>query len=126
MRRKLFKTAAIYLGAALLCVVFNAVYGLFAHGVHSNAMMLAFLFPLGAAAACALLALLFPQATFRPRYPAAATLFGFGTAALTLRAVLSGVLEIAGAASPYLVWFSAAGGVAVAVSAAVLLWRGRG
>ena len=35
--------------------------------------------------------------------------FGFGAAALTLCASLTGVLEIAGASSPWLIWFAVAG-----------------
>ncbi len=122
-RRGLIKTAAAYIGAALLCVLFNTVYGLFSHGVHSTAMALAFLCPLAAAALYALLALLWPQAPRRPLWGAASTLFGFGTAALTLCAALTGVLEIAGASSPWLVWFAAAGGASAAVSPFLLLHR---
>lgn len=103
------------LGAAAFLLFFAAVYNHFGHGVHSAFLDLAFLWPLGGAAAHALAAL--RHAAPAPRADnalfAALTAFAVGS-------VLAGVHAIAGTSSAWLVWFFVAGGAALAVFAVEL------
>lgn len=116
------KPAIVYLFAALGCIVFNAVYSLFAHGVSSAAMYLLFLYPLlGGALPFGLLALCLPRAFLHRRWRLFCNLYHSGLALLILRSLLMGIFEIAGTGSALLVVYLAAGGLFCTAGLAGLL-----
>jgi hypothetical protein len=99
----------------------NFIYSRFAHGVSSDAMSFMFLYPLlGGCAAYALLGLFFPGARRLKPYRVFTNLYSAGVATLTAGAFLHGILEIAGATSPYARAFTASGWALAAAGAAAL------
>lgn len=117
------KEALALAGCAVLCVVATHVYVLFGHGVRSAWMDWMCLYPLGGAALSLLLARAGGAA--RP----GRLMLNAGIATCTAASFLKGVMEIAGATSPYALPMMMAGWGLVAVGLALiaLLWRrGRG
>jgi len=104
---KTLKTAVIYLGVTVFCVVFDRVYALFGHGVESNAMLFMFLYPLlGGFVPFLLLWLLYKNIEKNLFYRASLNIYHSGIALLTVGSVLDGIVEIAGASSVYIPYFS--------------------
>lgn len=103
-------TGYIYLIVALLCAGFGAGYEHFGHGVYSNFMLYAFLFPLiGGTAVFDTIAL------FRLRMPGrlALNLYNSGIAAWTFGALFTGALKIYGTTNSLTVVYWIAGGLFV-------------
>jgi len=108
--RQVGKTAFIYLVIAAGCVVIDKVYALFGHGVTSAAMSLMYLYPLlGGMLPFLLLWLLVPAASAVRGYRLFYNSYNSGMATLTIGSMLTGVFEIAGTASPYMIVFTVAG-----------------
>jgi hypothetical protein len=112
--------------AAAVCVAVTNLYALFGHGVRSDAMDFMFLYPLCGAAAVLLLDFALRRLDRRELPRLALNLLNSGVAALTLGAMLRGILSIAGGSSTYMGtfpmvgWSLAAAGVIAAVAAPVL------
>lgn len=85
------------LSAALLCILFGAVYERFSHGVYSYGMIYAFVFPLVLGVLPLFLIEAF-SAPYPPRF--CRSVYHAGIAALTVGSIVSGVLEIYGTTSP--------------------------
>jgi hypothetical protein len=103
----MLKPTLVYLAASLLCVLFNAVYAKYSHGVSSAGMTYMFIYPLtGGVVVCILFA-----AVRKLPLPGIFTVnsYNSGIAALTTGSCLKGVFEIAGTASPYQPLFMIAG-----------------
>jgi hypothetical protein len=106
----MLRACLAYSGTSVFCIVFDRVYALFGHGVLSDAMTLMFLYPLlGGVLPCLLLWLLSPGSGRVRGYRLGSNLYHAGLATLILRSALAGVFEIAGTASPYLVFYLGAG-----------------
>ncbi len=112
-RRGLWKGAAIYGAIAAFCILLTNVYALFGHGVRSPAMDWMFLYPLAGAVIAFVLGLSCPQVAVARSWPAAKNLFSAGCAVLAMGALLRGILDIAGTASGYLVFYAVAGWLCV-------------
>lgn len=122
--RRLLRAAAVYLAAAVLCVVFNAVYTHFSYGERSGLMTLMFLFPLGGGVLPAVLLLLGGKARMVCR--AAFNLWNSGIAALVCGCLVHGVITISGRFSDYDIWYWLAGGALLLAAAASVAVRWRG
>lgn len=104
---KTLKTALVYLGVSVFCIVFDRVYWFFGHGVESYAMMYMFLYPLiGGFVPFMLLWLCYRNVEKNPFYRASLNVYHSGIALLTVGGVLEGIVEIAGASSVYIVYFT--------------------
>lgn len=106
-----------YLAVVAFCLLFNAIYAQFAHGVSSPFMTFMFIIPLAAGAAAAFAA----RATIRPAPVVARQAWALATACLTVASCLHGIFDIAGTASPYLVVYLAAALVFAGIAAAAFL-----
>lgn len=115
-RGRALKTARAYLAAALFCGLFSFVYEQFSHGVYSHYMVYLFLFPLLGGALPFGLAWLLNGRFFPGRL--SFNLYNSGVAALAVGSCLSGVLEIYGTTSDYVIVYWIAG---AALSASGLL-----
>ena len=99
------KRAYRYLAVSAFLVVFNFVYGLFAHGVESPYMTFAFLVPLVLGVLPCLAFRFLPEAA-----PAASVPWRMGIATLAVGCLLHGVFDIYGSPSSLVpVFFWAAG-----------------
>lgn len=101
-----YKRAFVYLCIAAFLVVFNLVYGLFAHGVASGYMQFAFLFPLVGGSAVSLVMIFLPAAGRIVR-----ELWRMGIATLSVGSLLHGVFDIYGSTAPLVLVFFIAGGI---------------
>ena len=109
-RHGLRKTIIAYLILSAACVCVANVYALFGHGIRSAAMDFMFLYPLlGGGLVYCLIALLFPRLNLRRHYRLACNLYNSGIAALTVGALLKGIVEIAGTGSAWSSLFAYAG-----------------
>ena len=95
-----YKTIIIYLCASVLTIIFDRVYAIFAHGVSSYAMSLAFLYPL-------VLGVVFYAIMFFINWynKVSYNLYNAAVATITIGSILLGVNEIAGADTPYYVLY---------------------
>ena len=122
-RGNALKTMFVYLDVSAFCFVFNMIYSLYGHGVHSASMSLMFLYPLlGGVLVFLLLWIFCPPTGGIPRYRLFYNLYHSGIAALVLGSALQGVFEIAGTSSPYTVFFLIAGWVFAGAGAAGFWW----
>jgi hypothetical protein len=100
-RRKLGKTAVVYLAAAAGSVLFDRIYAIFGHGVFSAGMSLLFLYPLLAGAVpFAILWFFTPQMAQVRHFRLFSNGYHSGLAAIMAGSLLQGVYEIAGTRSP--------------------------
>ncbi|MFV0528290.1 MAG: hypothetical protein ACK5MN_06190 [Lachnospiraceae bacterium] len=97
-------TAALSLLAAFL-YVFHMVYNYFGHGVESLAMNTVWIFPLGLLLLLWLLYLLMRKAMATNAGKNACRLFLSATITLIIARILTGVFEIAGTGSSYLLLY---------------------
>lgn len=119
----MLRAAAGLAVAAVVCVIVTNVYALFGHGIRSDAMDFMFLYPLGGAAAVLLYHFALMRVCGRALSRSSLNLILSGIAALTLGAMLTGILYIAGGSSglapvfPALGWaLCAAGTLAGAIN----------
>lgn len=116
------KTMLVYLGAAGLCILFDKVYALYGHGVHSPSMTLMFLYPLlGGALPFLILWLFAPTSADRRGFRTAYNLYNSGIALLTVRSMMIGVFEIAGTSSDAMIFFLLCAVVFLAAGAAAFI-----
>lgn len=109
-KKDLKRPIETYLALSFLMVIIDEVYGLFGHGVTSASMSWMFLYPLlGGTLVLLLIALLIPEAAHADGFRLSFNLYSSGIAALTAASLLKGILEIAGADSPYTMMFFIAG-----------------
>ncbi len=102
------------MGISLLCVIFTEIYAMFGHGVRSTAMDTLFLYPLlGGIAVCTV------------EDKAVRSLWFCGIATLVAGALLAGILEIAGTASVYTVYFTYMGLGLMAFALGKMLFKRR-
>ena len=101
----------VYLAISLFCLVFGVVYEHFSHGVYSNAMVYAFVYPLCLGAFPFFTVCAFGGGRTERIVPsgASARLWAYGVATLTVGSILSGVLEIYGTDSDLLIVYPIAG-----------------
>lgn len=90
-----FKTIIIFICATIFLIIFNAIYSLFSHGVSSNAMIYAFVYPLVGVIVYTLL--FFINWYDRVSY----NLLNASIATISTGSILLGVNEIAGADTSY-------------------------
>ena len=113
IKRQTIKQLISYIVVAGLLVVFDQVYALFAHGVESWAMRLAWLYPAVAGLVWYGIKRHWTDAANRQVFCA----LNAGVASLTLAAMIQGVFEIAGTNSSYLLilWLNGIGWLCLAV-----------
>jgi len=92
--RNVMRTLFIYIGVTLFVGLFSTIYELNSHNVLSNAMIFAFVYPLGFGVGMYLLLTLLPIKTVPGTIPA--SIYNFGVAMATVRSIFIGVLEIYG------------------------------
>lgn len=105
IRKKERRQAVIWLAAAAFCVFFSLVYNHFGHGIHSFFMSDLFLWPLAGAVWYSLLPAVFSVLPGRLSVNA----MNAGIATVTVGSLLRGIFEIAGTASPYVIFFFCVG-----------------
>lgn len=90
-----FKTFIIFVCATIFTVIFNLVYSQFSHGVSSDAMTFAFIYPLIGVVVYGILFFInwYDKVSYNT--------FNAAIATITLGSILLGVNEIAGADSNY-------------------------
>ena len=113
------KTAIVYSGVSLLCVVISNVYAIFGHGIRSDSMDYMFLYPLlGGTVIFLLAAIVLPRLSQQPRVISriAYNLYNSGIAALTSAAMLKGIVEIAGTGSAWIIYIKTTGIIMVAAA----------
>lgn len=121
-KKKIMKTALVYLALSLIAIIINYVYGLFGHGVHSASMTWMFLYPLlGGAVLYLLIFLLVPDIARFVAYRMFYNIYNSGIATLSLGSFLKGIFDIAGTSSVYIAVFYAIGELFVALGLVMLL-----
>ncbi|MCM8711235.1 hypothetical protein M2651_09355 [Clostridium sp. SYSU_GA19001] len=109
------KTILTYFVLSVIAIVVNKVYAIFSHGVSSAAMTWMFLYPLIGGLFFYLLIYVFAGKILKfTGYRLFFNIYNSGIAILTFGSFVKGVLEIAGADSPYLVYYYAVGGIFIA------------
>lgn len=111
-----------YITATCFSILVNQVYGIFGHGVSSASMSYMFLYPMVAGLVSVSIFRFFalrehaafPYRLFR-------NLLGSGIATLTVGGFLTGIFEIAGTSSPYMIGYRVTGWLLVILSIVVLL-----
>jgi len=109
------RSIILYMILSFVAIIVNNVYALFGHGVTSAAMIWMFLYPLlGGTLVMLLIELIVPSAVKAPGFRLAFNLYNSGIATLTVASFLRGILEIAGADSPFTLPFYIVGGAFIA------------
>lgn len=108
-----------YIFLTIFCIIFDRVYALFGHGVESPYMQWVFVIPL--VGLLVLLLLYFPLRK-RGKGRFGFNAFNSGIATLTIGSLTEGILEIAGASSPYMKWFLYVGIGFVAIGIVALIY----
>lgn len=122
--KQALKTAIVYFAVAVFCFIFNKVYAIFGHGVSSDSMTRMFLYPLLGGVLIYTLLWLFMNHTEKvPHYRFFFNSYNSGIAALTVKSLLFGILEIAGTSSPYLIAFTACGWMMVGLGLTGFIWN---
>lgn len=113
------KTSIVYFAVSLLCILIANVYAIFGHGVRSSSMDFMFLYPiLGGTLVFLLLALVLAKLPPKLRRLSriAYNLYNSGIAAFTSAAMLTGIMEIAGTGSEWIIYMKGFGFVVMATS----------
>lgn len=115
-KKQLKKTILVYLILSVIAVVVDKVYGVFGHGVDSDAMTWMFLYPLlGGVLFYTVINLLFSKIIIFSGYRVFYNIYNSGIATLTFGSFLKGIFEIAGTNSDYLMYFYLVGGAFSAI-----------
>jgi hypothetical protein len=102
----LMRSIIVYMILSVAAIIINNIYTMFGHGVTSAAMTWMFLYPLlGGTLVMLLIKRIAPTAVKAPGFRLAFNLYNSGIAVLTVASFLRGILEIAGADSPYTIPF---------------------
>lgn len=104
------KSVIVYISTALFAFVFDRVYALFSHGVGSLSMSLIWVWLLCFGAVFYLLAELL-RVKIKKSIPdrLSANIYNSGVTVYAVGMLLQGILEIAGTASNYLLWYKIIG-----------------
>ncbi|MEA5026102.1 MAG: hypothetical protein VB012_00430 [Erysipelotrichaceae bacterium] len=92
-----------YLYASIFCLLFSVVYEHFSHGVYSDYMIYLCLFPLLGGVLPFLLISLIKPLLFPGKLPR--TFYHLGLITLTVGSCLSGIMEIYGTATDYIIYY---------------------
>lgn len=114
------KTVFIYILLGSFTILVNQVYGIFGHGVSSDAMTWMFLYPLVGGGVYLLLGLLLPNISQFSGYRLFCNTYNSGIAALTTGSLLKGIMEIAGTNSSYLKYYYLIGYVMLVIAFVLL------
>ncbi|MGI6217582.1 MAG: hypothetical protein ACOYIK_08225 [Coriobacteriales bacterium] len=114
-RGRFNKLAKKYLFATLGCALFSIVYELFSHDVYSNWMIWMFAVPLFMGA---IPSLLMDRSGKQSRSVSSQKAWGSAVLTLVLGFCISGVLEIYGTTSPYVIvyWIAAAAMIVISIT----------
>ena len=93
IKNKFVKRSFMYFCISMFCAVFGGIYEIFSHGVYSNYMMYAFLFPLIGGA---LYNLILYSLRLRLQRGLSLIFYNTGIAALTIGSIVRGILDIYG------------------------------
>ncbi|QAT43584.1 hypothetical protein [Aminipila luticellarii] len=107
--------------ASAFCLIFSAIYNHFGHGVHSFYMTYLYLCPLLLGMVFYGIFLFIFEVEDMSRF--SFNVYNSGVAALTIGALLQGVLEIAGTASPYIIVYGILGGLMLAMGVVSYLFK---
>ena len=94
VKNKFVKRSVMYFCISIFCAVFGGIYEIFSHGVYSNCMMYAFLFPLIGGTLYNLILYCFSR--FRLQRGLSLIFYNTGIAALTIGSIVRGILDIYG------------------------------
>ncbi len=111
----------IYLAVAAFCIIFNAIYERFGHGVTSIAMTWMFLTPLLGGALPFEMLMLIPGVVFTKGYRFFCNCYNAGISTLLVASLQTGVFEIAGTSSDYTILFAIAGWALIGIGLMALL-----
>jgi len=109
-------TVKIYGFTTLFCITLNYIYSLFGHGVSSPYMSYAFVFSLGLGVVGFIV-----LGRLKLDHRIAFNLYNAGVATLTVGSILRGIIDIAGADTPYPVYYFFVGTVFVAIGGLLYL-----
>ena len=113
MNKNLKKHLILYGIFSIICIVINAIYSIFSHGVSSNHMTYMFLYPL-------LLGIFVSLINYENNNEV--TDFSFcGILTLTIGSFLKGIFEIAGTSSEYEILFYLAGIILIIIGLIILV-----
>lgn len=93
IKNKFVKRSVMYFCISMFCAVFGGIYEIFSHGVYSNYMMYAFLFPLIGGT---LYNLILYSLRLRLQRGLSLIFYNTGIAALTIGSIVRGILDIYG------------------------------
>ena len=93
IKNKFVKRSVMYFCISMFCAVFGGIYEIFSHGVYSNYMMYAFLFPLIGGT---LYNLILYSLRLRLQRGLSLIFYNTGIAALTIGSIVRGILNIYG------------------------------
>ena len=93
VKNKFVKRSVMYFCISMFCAVFGGIYEIFSHGVYSNYMMYAFLFPLIGGT---LYNLILYSLRLRLQRGLSLIFYNTGIAALTIGSIVRGILDIYG------------------------------
>ena len=93
IKNKFVKRSFMYFCISMFCAVFGGIYEIFSHGVYSNYMMYAFLFPLIGGT---LYNLILYSLRLRLQRGLSLIFYNTGIAALTIGSIVRGILDIYG------------------------------
>ena len=93
IKNKFVKRSVMYFCISIFCAVFGGIYEIFSHGVYSNYMMYAFLFPLIGGT---LYNLILYSLRLRLQRGLSLIFYNTGIAALTIGSIVRGILDIYG------------------------------
>jgi hypothetical protein len=113
--KKLGKPFIVYLCLSAFTWLFNAVYGLFAHGVKSPYMANMYLVMLGGALFYLLLQQI-PNLRHRRFYRLFVNTLNTAVAFTVVGMMLRGIIDIAGSSSNYIVWYFNIAGIGFALA----------
>ena len=93
IKNKFVKRSVMYFCISMFCAVFGGIYEIFSHGVYSNYMMYAFLFPLIGGT---LYNFILYSLRLRLQRGLSLIFYNTGIAALTIGSIVRGILDIYG------------------------------
>ena len=91
VKNKFVKRSVMYFCISIFCAAFGGIYEIFSHGVYSNYMMYAFLFPLIGGALYNLILYCFSRLSLQRGL--SLIFYNTGIAALTIGSIVRGILD---------------------------------
>lgn len=113
INKRIRKTIIVYFFISIFTIIFDRVYSMFSHGVNSSYMYLMFLYPLiGGTVSYLIFDILVSNFNYK-KFRLYFNIYNSGIAVLTVGSLLHGIMEIAGTSSPYLIYYTIVGWLAV-------------